>query len=103
MAMIEYGKTSIERLGELQRRFKDVVRARLDVFVHTRDYDDIVAACSYTTSLDPQNAAEAAYCIQARDATWAKAYDLMSGYTVDDFPALTDLEAQLPPLQWPTE
>jgi hypothetical protein len=81
-----------------------MVQGRLDAFAHTRGYDGILSACTYVTSTVPKFAAEGQYCVQARDATWAKCYEVLhevqSGQ--QPMPTWADLEAELPPLEWPT-
>lgn len=89
--------------------FDSRVEARLDAFAATRRYSSINSACSYSTSTDPVFRAEGEYCVQARDATYRKCYDLLSEYMPDvltgkrPIPTWEEIEAQLPPLVWPDE
>lgn len=53
--------------------FTAAIQERLDAFAQTRAYDGILSACSYVASSVPKFAAEGAYCVAARDATWAAA------------------------------
>jgi len=46
------------------------VQDKLNRFAIERQYDNIVTACSYSTSSNTQFAADAARCIELRDATW---------------------------------
>jgi hypothetical protein len=85
------------------------VEARLNTFAATRRYSSINSACSYSTSTDPTFRAEGEYCVQARDATYRKCYDLLAEYMPDvlagkrPIPTWEEIEAQLPPLVWPDE
>jgi hypothetical protein len=83
--------------------FTTKVQARLDAFARTRGYDDILSACTYATSANPKFAAEGQYCVQARDATWAKCYEVLNAVQSGQRPVPTweELEAELPPLEWP--
>lgn len=89
--------------------FDTRVEARLNAFAATRRYSSINSACSYSTSTDPQFRAEGEYCVQARDATYRKCYDLLGEYMPAvlagerPIPTWEEIEAQLPPLVWPDE
>ncbi len=62
---------------ELRATYIAAIQTALDTFARTRGYDGILSACSYAASTDPSFAAEAAYCVSLRDATWRAAYDLL--------------------------
>lgn len=89
--------------------FDTRVEARLDAFAATRRYSSINSACSYSTSTDPTFRAEGEYCVQVRDATYRKCYDLLGEYMPAvlagerPIPTWEEIEAQLPPLVWPDE
>ena len=90
-------------LGEIQAQYVVKVQKRLDLFAQTRGYDGILSACTYAASTVPQFRLEGQYAVEARDATWAKCYEIMalvmSGQT--PLPSLDDLYAMLPGLEWP--
>lgn len=80
------------------------VQARLDAFAKTRGYDGILSACTYATSTVPKFKAEGQYCVDARDATWAKCYEIMAAVQsgARAMPAtFHEIEAELPALAWP--
>jgi len=80
------------------------VQNRLDRFASTRNYDGILAACSYATSAHEKFKQEALYCIQARDATWLKFYEIlgeMESGVRSSLLSIGDIEAELPTLSWP--
>jgi hypothetical protein len=83
--------------------FAEKVQARLDAFARTRGYDGILSACTYATSTNPKFAAEGQHCVQARDATWAKCYEILNAVQAGErqIPTWEELEAELPPLEWP--
>lgn len=86
---------------------KDVTtqtQARLDTFAQTRLYDGILSACTYASSTVPKFQAEGQYCVNARDATWAKLYEILAEVEAGTRPMPTgyaDVEGDLPALVWP--
>jgi hypothetical protein len=86
----------------VQEQYAAAVQARLDAFARTRGYDGIVAACTYATSKVGAYKAEGRHCAQLRDATWQAFYALVNGAGAET-PALEDILAALPPLEWPGE
>ena len=77
---------------------------RLDAFARTRNYDGILSACTYATSANSIFQPEGQYCVQARDETWAKCYQILTEVQLQLRPMPTgyaDIEAELPVLAWP--
>ena len=102
MSIIKINK---QRMSEkIIAEFTARVQARIDTFVKTRNYDGILSACSYATSTNPKFAAEGQYCVEARDATWAKCYEVFHAVQSGQrpIPSWEEFEAELPPLEWPT-
>jgi hypothetical protein len=87
---------------EIVAEFTAKVQARLDAFARTRGYDGILSACTYATSTNPKFAVEGQYCVQVRDETWAKCYEILNAVQAGERPIPTweELEAELPPLKW---
>jgi hypothetical protein len=81
------------------------IQTRLDDFAQTRNYDGILSAASYATSTNPKFAAEGQYAVEARDATWAKAYEILAEVEVGErpMPTLEEVLAELPVPAWPSE
>lgn len=79
------------------------VQQHLDNFARTRGYDNILSACTYATSVNPKFAAEGQYAVEARDATWAKCYEILAAVEAGSrpIPTLDELLAELPVLTWP--
>lgn len=79
------------------------IQKRLDDFAHTRNYDGILSAATYATSTAPKFAAEGQYAVEARDATWAKGYEILAAVEAGQrsAPTLDELAAELPALAWP--
>ena len=88
---------------EIIAEFSAKVQARLDAFARTRGYDGILSACTYAAGTNPKFAAEGQYCVQARDATWAKCYEVLAAVEAGSrpIPTLDELLAELPVLTWP--
>lgn len=77
---------------------------RLDTFAQTRNYDGILSACTYATSSVPKFQTEGQYCVGARDATWAKLYEMLAEVEAGTRPVpggYADVEPELPALEWP--
>lgn len=72
------------------------VQRRLDDFARSIGYDNILAACSYAASINPSWQQTAAYCLAARDDTWAALYTLLAADPPPD--SYRDIEASLPVL-----
>lgn len=89
----------------LMVEYTAAVQEHLDTFARTRNYDNILSACTYATSTVPKFAAEGQYAVSARDATWAKCYEIMAQVEAGErpMPTLDELVAELPVLQWPNE
>lgn len=85
------------------RKATDLIQKRLDDFARTRNYDGILSAATYATSAVPKFAAEGQYAVEARDATWAKSYEILAAVEAGERPMPTDAElaAELPALAWP--
>lgn len=89
---------------ELQQNIVAQTQQRLDSFANTRNYDGILSLCTYATSTVTKFQAEGQYGVEARDATWAKLYEIMAEVQVGTRPMPTgfaDIEADLPTLTWP--
>jgi len=89
---------------QIQARLSAAIQKRLDDFARTRLYDGILSACTYAGSTIPKFAAEATYCIQARDDTWNEAYNILADAQAGIIPIPTqqELAGLLPVLAWPT-
>ena len=79
------------------------IQKRLDDFARTRNYDGILSAATYATSAVAKFKAEGQYAVEARDATWAKGYEILAAVQAGTRPAptLDELAAELPALAWP--
>jgi hypothetical protein len=97
-----------ENIAAKERKLKVTIiektQQRLDAFAQTRGYDNILSACSYATSTVSKFAVEGQYCVEARDATWLKLYEILaeveSGIR-EQLTSYTDIENELPQLIWP--
>ena len=81
------------------------VQLRLDNFAKTKNYDGILSACTYATSVNPKFKAEGQYCVEARDNTWGTLYQILEEVQAGIRPAPSayqDIEPELPILAWPS-
>ena len=93
-----------ELLQALQQEIVQATQVRLDDFARTRSYDGILSACTYATSSVPKFQAEGQYCVDARDSTWQKLYEIMQEIESGSRPVpagYSDIESELPVLSWP--
>jgi hypothetical protein len=93
-----------EQAEQLQSQIVAATQDRLDAFAQTRNYGGILSACTYATSTTPKFAAEGQYCVEARDATWAKLYEMLDEVLAGTRPmpsGYADIEPELPVLEWP--
>lgn len=79
------------------------VQKHLDDFAKARNYDGILSAATYATSTVPKFAAEGQYAVEARDATWAKCYEILAAVEggTRPMPTMEELIAEFPVLTWP--
>ena len=86
---------------EIQNEFIAKIQTRLDDFVRTRGYDNMLSACTYANSNIPQFATEGNKAIGLRDLTWSKSYELLdNAISSKNIPSWESFEAQLPELSW---
>lgn len=97
-----------DEIAQQQRALQDAIVAqtqqRLDDFARTWGYDGILSAATYATSTSPKFAAEGQFCVQARDATWARLYAILAEVEAGQRAApsgFADIESELPALVWP--
>lgn len=81
----------------------ELVQKKLDEFAATRRYNGILSACTYVNSKVPQFQIEGQYCVDARDAHWAKCYSILSDVLSGTRPQPTveEVLTELPILAWP--
>lgn len=84
-------------------QYTGAVQQHLDTFARTRNYDSILSAATYATSTVPKFSAEGQRAVGARDATWAKCYEILAAVDAGTrpMPTLDELLAELPVLTWP--
>jgi hypothetical protein len=97
-------KDTAEKMQAIQSEIIDQVQKRLDDFATTRYYNSILSACTYATSVVPRFKSDGQYCVNARDMTWGKLYELLDDVQSGKRPMPTgyaEIEAELPVLEWP--
>ena len=84
-------------------QYDAAIAQRLDDFAKTLNYTNIMSAATYATSTVPKFKAEGQYALEARDATWAKFYEVLAAVESGSrpMPTLEELLAELPTLTWP--
>lgn len=104
---VEHAALQAEMLAQEPIRIRNEitgqVQQRLDNFARTRNYDNILSACTYATSNVPKFAQEGQRCVNLRDATWNAMYVYISEVEAGTRPMPTgyaDVEPLLPTLSW---
>ena len=96
----------IERVESEKQKYIDLTQKYLDDFARTRGYDSILSACTYAASSVEKFRTEGLYCVNLRDATWTKLYDILQEVLAGTRPLPTHFEdvlKDLPKLEWPDE
>ena len=94
---------SDEDFAVTTRRLSYQVQDKLNRFAIERQYDDILSACSYSTSTNAQFAADATRCIELRDATWVAVNAVFAAAKIGSrtLPqTFAELLPELPALTW---
>lgn len=89
--------------GISQANIVQAAQSRLDKFAQTRNYDNILSACSYATSTVSRFANEGQYCVMMRDRTWETLYSMLAEYQAGTRPmptSVADIMNELPALTW---
>lgn len=90
--------------AQIKNEIVKATQRRLDDFAKTREYDGMLSLCTYATSTNQKFAAEGQYGVEARDATWAKLYEILAEVEAGSRPMPTGykaIESDLPKLEWP--
>lgn len=93
-----------ERIASTQNQILEATQKRLDDFAATRYYNSILSACTYATSAVPQFKSDGQYCVNARDMTWGKLYEMLGEVQAGKRPmpaSFAAIEPELPKLEWP--
>lgn len=93
-----------EHVKRLTESIVQQTQQRLDNFAKTRNYDSILSLATYATSTNQKFQAEGQYGVTARDATWARLYEIMTEVEAGTRPmpnSFEDIEPELPTLEWP--
>ena len=92
-----------ELVLDIKKEVVEATQRRLDDFAKTKNYDNIVSACTYATSTDPIFSAEGQRAVDLRTATWRKLYEILAEVDSGARPTPTkfsDIESELPTLSW---
>jgi hypothetical protein len=83
-------------------KLTDAVQAHLDNTARTRNYDNILSACTYATSIHEPFQMEGQACVEWRDSVWLYCYQVM--YAVQNglraLPTEAELLAEIPTINW---
>lgn len=80
-----------------------LTQQRLDDFARTRNYDNILSACTYATSTVNKFQQEGQRAVDLRDLSWAKLYEILEEVESGIRPlpqSFEEIEKELPVLSW---
>ena len=99
LLLLQKQKTTEDAIEEV----KQEVQRRLDLFAQTRNYNNILSACSYSCSTIDKFKKEAECCIKLRDETWEKCTELLEQVQNKQIkmPTMKQVLEVLPKLEWP--
>ena len=90
--------------AQIKAALTGAIQQRLDDFARTRNYDNILSACTYATSTVAKFKTEGQACVNLLDATWAAAYTILANVQAGKRPmptSIADIKADLPAAVWP--
>jgi hypothetical protein len=102
--VVEILQRGIKSPEVIQSEIIQAVQLRLDTFAQSRNYDSILSACTYASSVIEKFSTEGQYAVNARDMTWAELYTVLGEVQGGLRPMPTgyaEIEPELPLLEWP--
>lgn len=105
-SLAHYRVVGGELVHDIEGAIVEAAQGRLDGFARTRGYDGILSAATYATSTVEKFKTEGQLCVELRDATWAKLYEILDEVKAGTRPlpgSIADIESDLPELAWPEE
>jgi len=102
--IIEILQRKVKSPEVIQSEIIQAVQLRLDTFAQSRNYDSILSACTYATSVIQKFSTEGQCAVNARDMTWAELYTVLGEVQGGLRPMPTgyaEIEPELPLLEWP--
>lgn len=96
-------RNPVQTSEQIKTSIVQLTQQRLDDFAKTRNYDNILSACTYATSSIPKFLQEGQSAVNARDTTWSALYTILAEVESGSKPmpkGFTDIEPFLPVLEW---
>lgn len=96
-------RNPVQTSEQIKTSIVQLTQQRLDDFAKTRNYDNILSACTYATSSIPKFLQEGQSAVNARDTTWSALYTILAEVESGSksMPkGFTDIEPFLPVLEW---
>lgn len=90
-------------MAKITRQFTDAIQNYLDVTAQTRNYSNIISACSYAAGTHPKYSLEGKACLSWREAVWDKSYEILNDVQAGNrpIPTIEQVISELPPMEWP--
>lgn len=102
VGMVWDGTTFVRSQADITKELQEGVQQHLDKTVQARNYDNILACCSYANSAVTRFALEGQAATEWRDAVWESCYAILDECLANTRPAptLAELIAELPTIAW---
>jgi len=95
------------RMAQLptETEYVKALQEMMDVEARTRNYDNILSACTYATSTIAKFQAEGRACVEWRDSVWATAYATLAAVNAGDMeqPTMQQMLDLVPKMVWPIQ
>lgn len=101
--IVDIPQIPVPTVDDVEKVLANFVKGRLDDFAKSKQYDNILSACSYVNDSNQKYHNEAVQCINLRSLTWDKFSKIMDDIKLGIRPipnSSLDIENELPKLEW---
>lgn len=90
-------------MTKIVKEFTDAVQLYLDSVAQTRNYSNIISACSYAAGTHPKYSAEGKACLKWRENVWDACYQILNDVQTGNrpMPTIEQVISELPVITWP--
>jgi len=87
---------------QMVEQYTQAIQKHLDNTARTRNYENIISACSYASGSHPKYSVEGRDCLQWREAVWDKGYEILNDVQAGRrlLPTIQEVINELPPMVW---
>lgn len=91
-------------MAAIVQQFTEAIQYHLDSTAQTRNYSNIISACSYAAGTHPKYSAEGKACLVWRESVWDVCYQILNDVQAGNrpMPTIEQVISELPVITWPT-